>query len=354
MIEAQDLASSETRLASRFMRESWKYTSLKKFQAALADADIPTPSKPEVTGADITPISDVEAGIAGAFWHRTVDLQRYPLAAISMAANSGWFVHVAPSSRATIKLANAARGHEVIFLDIGQNAEVEIVDDRATDGVLTQVFAANVGADARLTHHQAALFHGGKSAGKEWRLTSVCLDRNASYTLNSFACGAELRRIDTHVRFMGDHAHADLAGAIAVSDRGHLDQQIVVEHMALHGKSEQRFNAIANGRGKFTFNGRIHIHPGAIKTDASLTNRNLALDAGCEINTKPELEIYADDVRCAHGATIGKLADEELFYLRSRGLDLDTATGLLTRAFLFSHARGPLTQTALPDLLEAL
>lgn len=351
-----DLAHSEAQLASRFMRESWKYTSLKKFRAAIAKIDQSSPSRPTVAGASITPISKTDPAKARAFWDRALDAARYPLAVVAMNSEPGWFIDVAAGDRATITLSDTAAGTEIVFIDIAENAEVELIDNRSTASVMMQVVAIGVAEDARLTHHQAALSNVDNAGGghTEWRLTSICLDRGAGYTLNSFACGSELRRLDTHVRFTGSHAHADLAGVVAVADRGHVDQQIVVEHIATHGKSEQRFNGIANGRGKFTFNGRIHIHPNAGKTDASLTNRNLALSSGCEINTKPELEIYTDDVRCAHGATIGKLAEDELFYLRSRGLDLDTATRLLTRAFLYSHARGTLAANALPVLMETL
>jgi Fe-S cluster assembly protein SufD len=104
--------------------------------------------------------------------------------------------------------------------------------------------------------------------------------------------------------------------------------------MGQHGSSRQRIHGIASGKSRLTFNGRIHIHPGAQHTDARLTNRNLQLDSTAQVNTKPELEIYADDVQCAHGATVGQLDAEQLFYLRSRGISEATARAMLMQGFL--------------------
>ena len=102
--------------------------------------------------------------------------------------------------------------------------------------------------------------------------------------------------------------------------RGNLDQQVTMEHLSANTTSQQTFHNIVADRGKSTFNGRIHIHAGARNSNANLSNKNIGLGANATINTKPELEIYNDDVSCSHGATIGQLDNDQLFYLCSRGV----------------------------------
>jgi Fe-S cluster assembly protein SufD len=136
-----------------------------------------------------------------------------------------------------------------------------------------------------------------------------------------------------------------------VSDGAHLDQQLVVEHRAGATRSRQRFHGIGAGKGTAVFNGRIHIHPGAPGADAALSNRNLALHPDAVIDTKPELEIYTDDVKCSHGATVGRLSEESLFYLCSRGLDPRQARRILCRAFIRECVTGALAEAAEAELL---
>jgi Fe-S cluster assembly protein SufD len=109
-----------------------------------------------------------------------------------------------------------------------------------------------------------------------------------------------------------------------------------MEHFGRATQSRQKFHALAGGRSTVTFNGRIEIHPGADGSDAALQNRNLLLTPTARVNTKPELEIHTRDVRCSHGATVGRLDPNALFYLRSRGIDAATARLLLMQAFVAS------------------
>jgi Fe-S cluster assembly protein SufD len=101
----------------------------------------------------------------------------------------------------------------------------------------------------------------------------------------------------------------------------------------MHTQSEQNYRGVADGRARGVYNGKVVVHVGADKTDAIQSSKNLLLSDKAEIDTKPELEIYADDVKCRHGATVGQLDADALFYLRSRGIDLETARALLTYAF---------------------
>ena len=139
-----------------------------------------------------------------------------------------------------------------------------------------------------------------------------------------------------------------------VEANSHLDQQFIMEHRAPDTFSRQKFHGIGAGKGTTVFNGRIHIHPDSPGSDAGLVNKNLALHPEATINTKPELEIYTDDVKCSHGATVGQLAEDSIFYLRSRGLSRDEARILLCRAFLSSCIDGVLTQEVTEVLLRNL
>ncbi|MDE3108629.1 MAG: SufD family Fe-S cluster assembly protein, partial [Acidobacteriota bacterium] len=116
-------------------------------------------------------------------------------------------------------------------------------------------------------------------------------------------------------------------------DRQHLDNYMLVEHASPHCGSRQFYNGILAGHAHGVFHGRIIVHKDAQKTDAKQTNRNLLLSDTAQIDTKPQLEIYADDVKCTHGATIGQIEEGALFYLRSRGIDEASARRLLLMAF---------------------
>ena len=354
-VSDRELDAANDRLESRFMRESWKYSSLKRYRTALSapECDAPAPDAPLTSGTGVTTTDarQLDPAAVRELYGRTLDTDRFPLALEMLSrATAIWRIDVSRDAAATLTLTGSLGNATAVFCRLDERATLEIVDDRQTSHAGAGLVAIDIGAGARCIHHQYTAAPG----VHEWRLTSALLGADSHFESNQFANGAALRRIDNHVRCAGTGGSAVLAGACAASDGSHVDLQNVVEHQAPHGNTEQQFNCIASGRGKLTFNGRIHIHPGARQTDASLTNRNLALGSNAEINTKPELEIYTDDVRCAHGATVGKLSEDAVFYLRSRGLDELTANRMLTHAFLYEHAHGPLAARALPDLLEAL
>jgi Fe-S cluster assembly protein SufD len=132
---------------------------------------------------------------------------------------------------------------------------------------------------------------------------------------------------------VGRGAVADIAGAWLLDRARHADNHICVEHLAPGCRSEQFFRGVLGGRSRGVFNGRARIHPGADGSSVRQSNANLLLSPLAEMDTKPELEIYADEVEASHGATVGQLDDAAVFYLRSRGLSADAARRLLTSAF---------------------
>jgi Fe-S cluster assembly protein SufD len=156
---------------------------------------------------------------------------------------------------------------------------------------------------------------------------------DSRYLSHNLQTGAAWSRLDLAVELAAPGAEVELDGLYAVTGRQHLDNHTRVDHLAPHTTSRELYRGILDGHGRAVFNGKVRVAPHAFKTDAQQANHNLLLSRGAEIDTKPELEIYADDVKCSHGATIGQLDEQQLFYLRSRGIDAESARALLVGAF---------------------
>jgi Fe-S cluster assembly protein SufD len=157
--------------------------------------------------------------------------------------------------------------------------------------------------------------------------------RSANVTSHSVLLGGGLVRNNVHPVLAGEGGDCLINGLFLGTGRQHLDNYMHVEHAAPHCGSRQFYNGILDGQAHGVFHGRIVVHKAAQKTDAKQTNRNLLLTDGAQIDTKPQLEIYADDVKCTHGATIGQIEENALFYLRSRGISEAEARKLLLMAF---------------------
>jgi len=164
------------------------------------------------------------------------------------------------------------------------------------------------------------------------RLTAD-LAENATFRHCAFDFGGSLVRNDIVARLHGRNANALLNGLYLAGDKQHIDNHTRVDHLVGPGYSSEEYRGILNRKSRCVFNGKAIVHVGADGTDANQSNHNLLLSGDAEIDTKPELEIYADEVKCSHGATVGQLDETALFYLRSRGLDETQATQLITRAF---------------------
>jgi Fe-S cluster assembly protein SufD len=158
-------------------------------------------------------------------------------------------------------------------------------------------------------------------------------ERSATVASHSLLLGGGLVRNNVHPVLAGEGGDCLINGLFIGNGRQHLDNYMLVEHASPHCGSRQFYNGILDGHAHGVFHGRIIVHKEAQKTDAKQTNRNLLLSDDAQIDTKPQLEIYADDVKCTHGATIGQIQEDALFYLRSRGLDESAARRLLLFAF---------------------
>jgi Fe-S cluster assembly protein SufD len=159
------------------------------------------------------------------------------------------------------------------------------------------------------------------------------LGGGARFASRSIALGGRISRRDVHVTFAGAGGEATLDGLYVTSGQGLVDHHTTADHAVPSCSSRELFKGVLAGSSRAVFNGAVVIRPGAQKSDASQQNQNLLLSEDATIDTKPELQIFADDVKCAHGATVGQLDDEALFYLQARGLDPKQARALLTHAF---------------------
>ncbi|GAB1715979.1 MAG: Iron-regulated ABC transporter permease protein SufD [Nitrobacter sp.] len=162
----------------------------------------------------------------------------------------------------------------------------------------------------------------------------VTLNRRTQYNTFSLTTGSVLGRYQAFVRFGGEGANASINGVNLLKDQQHGDATLVVDHTVPHCQSREIFRAVVDDRAHSVFQGKIIVQPDAQKTDGKMMTRALLLSDGAEADNKPELEIFADDVTCGHGATIGALDESLLFYLRARGLSEKEAQALLIQAFI--------------------
>jgi Fe-S cluster assembly protein SufD len=187
-----------------------------------------------------------------------------------------------------------------------------------------------VGDNARLSHYRIQ-----NESCQAHHLSRVNLlqGANSTYKAAHFALSANWSRCDINARFSGKGAHCDLSGLYTVNNKQLADFHLNVIHNHPHCSSRENFRGIIAGNGRAVFDGRIVVDPHAQKTDAQLSNKNLLLSRDAEVDTKPQLEIYADDVKCSHGTTVGQIDPRQVFYLRSRGIDEATAKKMLCLGF---------------------
>jgi Fe-S cluster assembly scaffold protein SufB len=352
-------------LAARTTLEHWRHTSLDRVTSALTALARNPPSPPVLSGdasaMRLQECAPEQTRIVKDAFAELANANRYPHATlVALGADDGWLVEVA--TEAAVRLEPGV-GPSVVVIDVAPGAQLDLVESRshdarasadaaaAADAVASgDVLLVRIGAGARVRHARFVA----RGAGTHWNLVGCWVGANAHYQLDCSAVGADIERLECLVALDAAGAACELRGAAVIGAGRHLDQRYVIEHRAPDTRSTSRFHCMARSRGKATFNGRIHIYPHARGVVADLVSRNLALDPDAEINTKPELEIYNDDVRCSHGATIGKLDAQALFYLLSRGIALSEARRALARAFLLEVNHGALADVVRTGLLEAL
>jgi Fe-S cluster assembly protein SufD len=177
---------------------------------------------------------------------------------------------------------------------------------------------------------------------------------SSSFSSHNIALGSAMARNEISGALAGEGAECTLNGLYLAGGRQHIDNHTTLDHARPHTTSREMYKGILDGKSEGVFHGRIIVRPEAQKTDAIQRNKNLLLSKDAVINTKPQLEIYADDVRCTHGATVGQVDQESVFYLRSRGIALEEARRLLTYAFTSEILEGMKAKAVRARLGEAL
>lgn len=220
-----------------------------------------------------------------------------------------------------------------LLVSLGRNSSLTVVEHftGTASAIVNAVAEMRCASGSRLRYNRLQTEH-----SDSWHTAVQYMDiaAGASLHLSDVQCGGYTARNELHVKLSGQGATANATGLFMADQQRHVESRITVEHQAPHTTSDARYRGVLAGKARGVFNGRIHVFREAQKTAAALSNRNLLLDTNAEIDTKPELEIYADDVKCAHGSTTGQLDATALFYLLSRGIDPVVARHLLIRAFV--------------------
>lgn len=380
--------------------ELWKYTTLRALeqreyaafdpQAATHPVDPDVFALPGVDGprivfvngafrADLSRLDDLPQGLSVQLLSRALHENPEPLRfALSKPART---------TRDAFDVLNVALANDGVVLRVDAGARVatpvHLVYLGARAGSDIACHARNlieVGEGARLSlieHHAAVDEHAHfanvvseivlrEAAKLDWvvvqdaAMSATLLRRNelrlyddAQATLHALELGGALARHEIRVALDGDRSRFDSSGAFALRARQHGDTELAIEHRGRDTTSNSLWRGVADGRARGVFHGAITVHSGADGADAKLSNKNLLLSPDAEIDTRPALEIHADEVKAAHGATVGQLDERALFYLRSRGIDESRARMLLVRAFCAAALSGVEPQ-ALREHCDAL
>ncbi len=220
-----------------------------------------------------------------------------------------------------------------IFIRLGENAQAKIAEFHVGTGIYATfpVAEIEVGKAAMLEHTRLQ-----DESLESFHLATIAVRQAAdsTYTSNSAQFGGKIARTDLHVWVVGEHCETWLNGTYVGTREQQLDNYTRLDHAVPNCHSFEVYKGILSGRANGVFNGKIFVYPDAQKTDAKQTNQALLLSPNATVDTKPQLEIFADDVKCTHGATIGQLREDAMFYLRSRGLPKNEARNILVYAFV--------------------
>lgn len=248
-------------------------------------------------------------------------------------------VNVRQVSHPRIVVLGGRNSRAVIIESFFSSKDSEYLTNAVTEVVLEEgAYLAHY----KLQRESTAGFHVGTTAVRQ--------GRTSNYVSFSFATGAALSRTNIYTTLDGEAATCTLNGLYMVDGKQHVDHQTKIEHVQPHCPSHEVYKGILDGESHGVFNGKVYVHPEAQKTDGKQSNNNLLLSDKARIDTKPQLEIFADDVKCTHGATVGRLDEVALFYMKSRGIGDERARQLLTYAF----AADVLEMIELDELREAL
>ena len=303
--------------------EAWKYTDLRNaIDAAAVDAAETAAWRVSLSGAveqkdlpEITP-----RGMHGA------------MADVALAkAKCGVFLRVGKSEQGAAHLELTRGGHGRALIVLEDGASLSLHEAKAAGGFSNIAMDIVLGENAKLEHVREVAADGDAVRVADY---SIRMTRGATYRAHFADFGAKLSRTELHIALEGEGAKAHLSGVSVLGESRHADVTTRITHAVGATQSTQLFKIIAGGKSRGVYQGKISVAEGANGSDSRQTAKGLLLGERAEVDLKPELEILADDVKCAHGAAVGDLDPESLFYLRSRGLPEGEARALLMRAFL--------------------
>ena len=275
------------------------------------------------------------------------DTSRNGFAAMNMAFMSdGAFIEIDKNTQVDLPIhlmfLSSGQQEEItsqtrILILAGEGSQASIIESYNAqhnnvyfNNVTTEV---KLGANATVEHYKVQ-----QESNKAFHIATLQVDqqRDSTFTSHSVSLGAQLARTDINA-WMGDEgATCNLYGLYLTEGRQHCDFHTRIDHARPHCSSNESYKGILDGHSRAVFNGQVHVHPDAQKSDAQQENKNLLLSKDAEVDTKPQLEIYADDVTASHGATVGQLDQNMMFYLQSRGIDHNAAHALLVYGFAHS------------------
>jgi Fe-S cluster assembly protein SufD len=333
--------------------EAWRYTSL----FGLAEEQFTAPSQ-QMSKADFADIETIDVVFDGEQWqlptalpdglsisieavekaltkpdHHIFGLINDTRSQRSLAIKVAESAIITPPIRITVMAQTNCEQFSRVSTELGINSKCTVIEQLAgnSEGLSSLFCEYDVAESAHLNHYRFQL-----QGDQHYSIggNHIRLGTKSQLDSHVVAFGSKLSRLDIDVVHAGEHAHANLNAIFLLDGQEHFDLHTTIEHAMPHGTTDENVRGIVADRSKATFNGRIHIHRDAQKTLAELNNRNLLMSRNAELNTKPELEIYADDVRCAHGATVAELDEKSMYYLTSRGISRQDAQIILNFGFI--------------------
>jgi Fe-S cluster assembly protein SufD len=273
----------------------------------------------------------------------------------------GAFVHIPPGFTVELPIflvylasAEGTTSFPRTVVWAGERSQATIVELHL--GAASKATLSNVATEivlesrAKLTHHSIQ-----KTSSEGFHIGHLAVAQKAAsvFSGSSLALGGRLVRNDVEVLLAEEDCACNLNGLYLASGTSHIDNHTTIDHRAPRSTSREVYKGVVGGRSRAVFSGRIVVRPGAQQTDARQTNRNIVLSDGAVVHSKPHLEIFANDVKCSHGATTGRLSPDAMFYLRSRGIGESEANQLLIRAFML-EGLDCIAQTGLRAELESV
>ncbi|AFJ01454.1 Iron-sulfur cluster assembly protein SufD [Methylophaga frappieri] len=353
--------------------EDWKYTSLWSFSQQQFTHDVSQPG--HVNAADWQLLSDAyqlvivdghidftASSLSGLpdgvtvqplsqsldaampYLNQQISLEKSGFNALNtMLMSEGAYIHVA----AGVKLKKPI---ELLVVNSGNTADLAVhlrhvvVMEAESEATLIELYASpddTTGLTNSITEidlaDRAKLFHYKlqRESKQQFHIATMAAKQaqSSEWHNHNISLGGQLARNDVHSQLLGEQAHVTMNGLYLVDGRQHVDNHTRIDHTIPNTTSDELYKGVMDDKSHAVFNGKVHVHRDAQKTDANQANKNLLLSRGAEIDSKPEMEIYADDVKCGHGSAIGQINEDQLFFLRARGLSETSARSLLTFAF---------------------